>query len=109
MDTQAYERVEPPRDDINALKGPAVLEFGAPWCGICLGAQGIINTVLARRPELRRLRIEDGPGKPLGRSFQVKLWPTLVFLQDGQEVSRVVRPGTPADISEAMAKLEQPA
>jgi len=41
---------------------------------------------------VRHLKIEDGPGRPLGRSFRVKLWPTLVFLRDGVEVARVVRP-----------------
>jgi thioredoxin 1 len=37
-------------------------------------------------------KVEDGPGRPLGRSFKVKLWPTLIFLRDGAEVARVVRP-----------------
>lgn len=42
--------------------------------------------------DVRHLKIEDGPGRPLGRSFGIKLWPTLVFLRDGTEVARVVRP-----------------
>ena len=41
---------------------------------------------------MRHIKIEDGSGRPLGRSFRVKLWPTLVFLRDGVEVARVVRP-----------------
>jgi thioredoxin 1 len=28
----------------------------------------------------------------LGRSFRVKLWPTLILLENGQELGRVVRP-----------------
>ncbi|HUL80128.1 MAG TPA: thioredoxin, partial [Vicinamibacteria bacterium] len=36
---------------------------------------------------------EDGPGRPLGRSFQVRLWPNLVFLRDGRVVRQLARPG----------------
>jgi thioredoxin 1 len=36
--------------------------------------------------------VEDGKGKPLGRSFQVKLWPTLVFMRDGKVVQQTARP-----------------
>ena len=41
---------------------------------------------------MQHIRVEDGPGKPLGRSFRVKLWPTLVFLRDGRVVMQLVRP-----------------
>jgi thioredoxin 1 len=41
---------------------------------------------------VRHIKVEDGKGKPLGRSFQVKLWPTLVFLRDGKVVEQMARP-----------------
>jgi thioredoxin 1 len=47
--------------------------------------------------------VEDGKGKPLGRSFRVKLWPTLVLIQKGREVGRVVRPNSEADIEAIFA------
>jgi thioredoxin 1 len=56
-----------------------------------LGPQ--LAALLARYPGVRHIKVEDGPGKPLGRSFRVKLWPTLVFLRDGQVVGQVARPG----------------
>jgi thioredoxin 1 len=37
---------------------------------------------------VRHVKVEDGSGRRLGRSFGVKLWPTLVFLRDGREVAR---------------------
>jgi thioredoxin 1 len=54
---------------------------------------------------VRHLQVEDGPGRPLGRSFRVKLWPTLVFLKDGQEVARVVRPSRVEELQDALAKI----
>ncbi|GAA4347813.1 thioredoxin family protein [Variovorax defluvii] len=104
-----YASVEPSREEVDALPGPTVLEFGAPWCGICKGAQPLIEQALSAAPPLRHLKIEDGSGRPLGRSFGIKLWPTLVFLRDGRELGRVVRPTSAAAISDELARLVQPA
>jgi thioredoxin 1 len=83
---------EPSRDEVDALPGATLLEFGATWCGYCLAAQPMIARALADHPEVRHVKIEDGPGKRLGRSFRIKLWPTLLVLVDGREVARFVRP-----------------
>jgi thioredoxin 1 len=100
-----YADPGPTRAEIDALPGPTVLEFGAPWCSICRAAQPHITAALQAYPRLRHVKVEDGKGRPLGRSFGVKLWPTLVFLRDGQEVARVVRPAGQADLSQALARL----
>ena len=107
MDTPSspYATTAPDRAEVDALAGATVLEFGTDWCGHCQAAQPFIGEALAGRPGLRHLKIEDGPGRPLGRSFRVKLWPTLVFLQDGQEVGRTVRPPAVAAIQGELAKL----
>jgi thiol-disulfide isomerase/thioredoxin len=70
---------EPSRAEVDALAGPAVIEFGATWCGHCRAIQAPLAAALARHPEVRHIRVEDGPGRPLGRSYRVKLWPTLLF------------------------------
>jgi thioredoxin 1 len=99
-----YATEQPQRADIDALAGTVLLEFGTNWCGICRGAQPRIESALAAHPEWRRLKVEDGPGLPLGRSFRVKLWPTLIFLRDGAEVERLVRPNSAAEIEDALAR-----
>ncbi len=98
--------VEPSRDEIDALAEPTVVEFGASYCGHCSTAQPLIAAALAEHPEVRHLWIEDGPGRRLGRSFRVKLWPTLVFLRQGREVARLVRPADSAMIEQALAQLD---
>lgn len=99
-----YENPGPARAEVDALQGAAVLEFGTPWCGYCRAAQAPISEALAGHPEVRHLKVEDGSGRPLGRSFRVKLWPTLIFLRDGQEVARLVRPQTAGAIREALVQ-----
>ena len=95
---QRYAATEPARDALDAVEGNVLLEFGAPWCGHCQAAQPHIQALLARRLDVRHVKIEDGRGRPLGRSLRVKLWPTLVLMRSGQELARVVRPSSPADL-----------
>lgn len=95
---------EPSREEVERLPGATLLEFGTSWCGHCARARPLIAAALAQRPDVRHLAIEDGSGRPLGRSYRVKLWPTLVFLRDGTEVARLVRP---ADAEAIGAELEK--
>jgi thioredoxin 1 len=101
-----YAQVEPKRAEIDALEGPVLVEFGSPGCGYCRAAQPLIQAALAGHPRLRYIKVADGSGRPLGRSFRVKLWPTLVFLKDGRETARIVRPADEAAIRDALMQLE---
>jgi thioredoxin 1 len=101
----SYAPVEPSRGEVDALSGPTLIEFGAPWCGICKAAQPLLAKALAEAPNLRHLKIEDGSGRPLGRSFGIKLWPTLIFMRDGRELSRLVRPDSVEPIRRELGKL----
>ncbi len=103
--TSTYAKLEPPRSEIDALAGPAILEFGTPWCGHCSAAQPLLASALADQPLVTHIKIEDGKGRPLGRSFRVTLWPTLIFLRDGKEIARLVRPVDGTSIKEAVAQI----
>lgn len=92
MDTRGRE---PTRDEVDNTPGLVLLQFGASWCPICQALQPALQSLLARYPQVRHVWVEDGKGKPLGRSFRVKLWPTLVFLRDGAVVRQLVRPDAP--------------
>jgi thioredoxin 1 len=105
-----WQTTEPTRAEIDAGSGPVLLEFGSPTCGYCRTAQPLVEQILREQGSVaqgmvRHLKIADAPGRALGRSFGVKLWPTLVFLRDGKEVARVVRPRELVPLRAAMARI----
>lgn len=103
---RSYTSQAPDRAEVDALPGAAVLEFGTGWCGHCSAAQPAIEAAFAAHPRVPHLKIEDGPGRALGRSFRVKLWPTLVFLRDGAEVARAVRPRDAQEMAVGLQRID---
>lgn len=97
---------EPSRAELDALQEPLLIEFGASYCGHCAAAQPLIAAALDRHPRVRRIKVEDGPGRRLGRSFRVKLWPTLIFLREGKELARLVRPTDSSAIEVALRQID---
>jgi thioredoxin 1 len=103
-----YAKTAPERSEVDALSGPTVIEFGTDWCGFCRGAQPLIAQAFQDHRDVKHMKIEDGSGRPLGRSFRVKLWPTLIFMLGGKEVARVVRPRGVDEIRDALAAIDEP-
>ena len=103
-----YAATEPSRSEVSTLPGPTLLEFGSPWCGYCLRAQPLIDKAFESHTPVRHIKIADASGRRLGRSFGVKFWPTLVFLKDGTEIARLVRPGAVDEIQKALADIDPP-
>lgn len=93
------------RDELDQTTGPMVVEFGTNWCGFCKGAQADIKAAMDNHPDVPHVKVEDGKGRRLGRTFGVKLWPSLIFLKDGEEMARVVRPENSGDIEGALIKI----
>ncbi|MBV8680065.1 MAG: thioredoxin family protein [Aquitalea sp.] len=94
---------EPSAEQLATMPGTLLLEFAAPWCAHCQAAQPLLIEALHAYPALSHLKFEDGKGRRLGRSFKVKLWPTLIVLRDGAEVARLVRPDSVAAIAGMLA------
>ena len=110
MSYAAQHLAQPPsRDEVDRLTGATVVEFGTPWCGHCQRAQPLIEGALKDRAHIAHIKVEDGPGQRLGRTFGVKLWPTLVFLKDGKEVARLVRPQAQQEVLDAVQAATAPA
>ena len=103
---QPETKSEPSRIEIDAMTQPVLLEFGASWCSHCRATQPLIASAMAEHPEVLHLKIEDGKGRRLGRTFGVKLWPTLVLMYQGQEIVRLVRPDSVHAIRTALSLID---
>ncbi|MGC3964916.1 MAG: thioredoxin family protein [Rhodocyclaceae bacterium] len=108
MSSAPYANADLSRDEVDTLTEPTVIEFGTNWCGYCRGAQPAIAMAMAGRGRVAHIKVEDGKGRRLGRSFAVKLWPTLIFMRDGRELARVVRPDDAQEILRALALIDPP-
>lgn len=104
--SEEYQNPGPTREAVDAMSGAVVLEFGTGWCGYCQGAQSSIRAAFADATGIEHIKVEDGPGRPLGRTFKVKLWPTLIGMKDGVEVARVVRPERADEVRELLSALQ---
>ena len=100
-----YAAAEPARAELDGSHGAVLVEFGAPWCPICQAAQPHIASALNEHADVQHIKVEDGRGRPLGRSFRVKLWPTLIALRDGREIARVVRPENRQAVAQLLQNL----
>ena len=92
--TVAYleENETPTREEVDRMPGRVVLEFGTDWCGFCRAMAPQVESLLRQHTAVRHVKVEDGPGRRLGRSFGVRLWPNFVFLKDGVVVRQLARP-----------------
>ena len=100
-----YQNPGPSREEIDASPGRMLLEFGTGWRGYCQAAAPAIAQALDEFPGVTHIQVEDGPGRRLGRSFRVKLWPTAIVLKNGQEIARVVRPESADELRSALQKI----
>ena len=105
--TSNYSEQAPTLQQVESLSGDAILEFGAPWCPHCQASEHLLKTVLSEQAfqALPHIKIYDGKGKPLGRSFEVRRWPTFILLRDGMEVARIVRPLSAGDVRTFLQQL----
>jgi len=99
-----YSEDAPDHETLASTPGSLVLEFGSNTCGICEAATPLIAAAMANSP-IPHIRVQDGKGRRLGRQLGIKLWPTLIFLRDGQEISRIVRPDVEQPLLAALGQL----
>lgn len=101
----SYQTQAPDPAAIEAMTSLVLLDFGTGWCGHCIAARAPVQAWLDDHDGVDHLRVEDGRGRPLGRAYRVKLWPTLVLLRNGREIARVVRPRELRDLQPLDAAL----
>ena len=73
-------------DDLTR-SGPWIIEFMAPWCGHCKHMAPTWKQLAKELKGLVNVGIVDSPANPsLQKKFGIRGFPTIKFLQDGEEI-----------------------
>lgn len=97
--TEAYDKMD--------KSGPYLLEFYSKTCGPCKMLSFVLKDIDNSRPDFRIYQVEFNENKELKEQCGVKGFPTMLFMQDGKEVSRLEglkqKPAIEAEIAKLLA------
>ena len=65
-----------------------LLDFWAPWCGPCRMVVPLVEAIAEERPDVLVGKVNVDENPDLASRFGVMTIPTLVVMQDGQELQR---------------------
>lgn len=69
---------------------PVLVDFSAPWCGLCRIIHPIVQDFQAERiDQVKLVRINADENLKLANTYRLKSLPTLLLFEDGKLVQRL--------------------
>ncbi len=77
-------------DEVLKSDKKVLVDFYADWCGPCKMLAPIVEAVASEHEELKVVRVNIDNEESIAMDYQIMSIPTLVLINDGKEVDRVI-------------------
>ena len=67
-----------------------VIDFYATWCGPCKKISPILEEIAGEHDDIKLIKVDVDKNEVLAQKFNITAMPTLVVLENGEEVGRNV-------------------
>jgi len=78
------------KDEVLNSDKPVLIDFWASWCGPCRMIAPILEEISEERDDIKVCKVNIDDEIDLAAKYQIVSIPTLVFVEDGEEISRSV-------------------